>query len=385
MKVIHIITALPTGGAQVMLHKLLSSMDRERFDPVVVSLRNQGTFGEKITALNVPVHTVGMKFGVPTPVAMWRLIRTVYLLQPDVIQGWMYHGNLAAQFAGAFAPRHVPVLWNIRGSSYILSDEKPMTAVTIWLGAWLSALPAKIINNSKESALKHEERLSYRADKRVIIPNGFDTTVFAPSTEARASIRSEIGLAEDAILIGLIARFHPMKDHANFLQAASLLSTSHPQIHFVLAGEGIDKANAQLSRLINKSDVSARVYLLGERTDTSQVTAALDVATSSSAYGEGFPNVLGEAMACGVPCVVTDVGDSARVVGETGEVVPPRDAHALAGAWMRLIEMGREGRRRLGMLARRRVEEKFSLGAVVNQYEALYEHVVTTMRGKVRE
>jgi len=375
MRVTHLITNLSTHGAQMMLYKLLSRMDRERFDPVVISMREGGPLAEKIEALGVPVHNARINLALPGPMSIWRLIRLVRYLRPDVIQGWMYHANLAAQLAGALNTEPVPVVWNIRGSSYVLRNEKPLTAATIWLGAKLSKLPVKIINNSKVSALKHEERLSYRAEKRLIIPNGFDTDVFIPSTEARISVRSELGLAADVLLIGLIARYHTMKDHVNFLQAASALLKAHPHTHFVLAGEGVDTHNKKLLELINRFGLSAQVHLLGERSDTARITAALDIASSSSAFGEGFPNVIGEAMACGVPCVVTDVGDSGWIVGKTGRVVPPRDAIALARAWQELIEMGDERRQSLGKEARQRVLENFSLDAIVRQYEALYEQV----------
>jgi glycosyltransferase involved in cell wall biosynthesis len=375
MRVVHLITSLSTHGAQMMLYKLLSRMDREQFDPVVISMRDGGPLAEKIEALGVPVHEAGINLTLPNPASLWRLIRLVRYLRPDVIQGWMYHANLAAQVVGALNTQPVPVVWNIRGSSYVLRNEKPLTAATIWLGAKLSKLPAKIINNSKVSAGEHEKRLAYSAEKRLIIPNGFDTDIFTPSTEARISVRSELGLAEDALLIGLVARYHTMKDHANFLRAASVLLKAHPQVHFVLAGEGVDTHNKKLLELINSFGLSAQVHLIGERSDTARVTAALDIASSSSAFGEGFPNVVGEAMACGVPCVVTDVGDSGWIVGETGRVVPPRDATALAKAWQELIEMSDEQRLALGKKARQRVLEEFSLDAVVSQYEALYEQV----------
>jgi glycosyltransferase involved in cell wall biosynthesis len=381
MRVVHIITSLHPHGAQMMLYKLLSRLDRKRFQTMVVSLRDRGQLGDKIAALDVPVHTIGMKSGAPTPAAVWRLIRTVKRFEPDLIQGWMYHGNLSAQIASAFAPARVPVLWNIRGTHCSLKDEKLATAATIWLGARLSGRPAKIINNSRASALAHQENLAYRADRWAIIPNGFETTLFTPSAEARLQLRAELGLAQDALLIGLVGRYDPMKDHANFLQAASLLRQSHPQVHFVLAGEDVDRDNERLLQMINSLALSTQVHLLGKRNDMPQLTAALDMATSSS-FSEGFPNVIGEAMSCGVPCVVTDVGDSGWIVGETGRVVPPRDASALAGAWLELIEMGGEKRHALGMMARRRVVENFSLEMVVRQYEALYESVVSSIKGE---
>jgi glycosyltransferase involved in cell wall biosynthesis len=382
MKIAHIITSLEKHGAQMMLYKVLSSMDRSRFDSVVVSLADGGALKDKFASLGVAVHSIGMKKGVPTPGSVYRFARLMGKIKPDLVQGWMYHGNLAAQLAVAISPVRIPAVWNIRGSSYNLKDEKPVTAGIIWLGGKLSGLPKAIINNSLVSAVKHEDLLGYRTDKRMIIPNGFDTDRFAPSVEARASLRVELGLSDDALLIGMLARYHPMKDHTNFLQSAALLLKDHPQAQFVLAGEGVDRSNEELRDLIEKLSIAGRVHLLGERSDVSHIAAALDLATLSSAYGEGFPNVIGEAMACGVPCVVTDVGDSAFVVGETGRAVPPRNANALASAWRELIEMGAESRQALGQAARHRVLENFSIEAIARKYESLYQQLAPKFEGK---
>jgi len=357
----------------MMLYKLLSRIDRRRFDNEVVSLTDSGSFEERLNTLQVPVHSVGMHPGLPTPFAAYRLIKIVRKAKADLIQGWMYHGNLAAQLAAAFIKR--PVIWNIRASSYNLREEKLLTAALIWLGGKVSSLPTAIINNSTISAVNHEKRLGYRADRRVIIPNGFDTERFSPSPQSRAALRSELGLSMQAILIGLMARYHPMKDQANFLHAVSRLSNEYPDTHYVLAGEGIDEQNKDLCDLIGMFGLNERAHLLGERKDMQQVAAALDVAVSSSAFGEGFPNVIGEAMSCGVPCVVTDVGDSSFVVGDTGQVVAPRDSEALANALRGMLEMRGSQRREMGLSARRRILEKYSLDAIVRQYESLYQLV----------
>lgn len=375
IKNLHIIADLSIGGAEMMLYKLLSEMNRERFDPVVISLMDSGELRERIEVLGIPVYTASMRPGMPTPASIWQLVRLVRQLNPDLIQGWMSHSNLAAQLASIFASGRVPVLWNIRQSLYSLSYEKPLTAAAIKLCAQLSNWPTKILNNSRASAVQHEA-IGYRSDKTLVIPDGFNTDLFAPSVEARRSIRLELGVAEDSVLVGLVGRYHPMKDHANFLYAAQLLLKKYPEAQFVLSGKRIDLRNEALCKLIHDSRIVGRTHLLGERHDMPHLFAALDIASSSSAYDEGFPNAIGEAMSCGVPCVVTDVGDSAWMVGETGRVVPPRDSEALANAWRELIELGPGGREALGRAARARVMEYFSLRSVVAQYETLYENVI---------
>jgi glycosyltransferase involved in cell wall biosynthesis len=214
--------------------------------------------------------------------------------------------------------------------------------------------------------------LGYRAEKRVIIPNGFDCQVLCPDETARKAVRTELGVTEDEILIGLVARYHPMKDHAGFLRAAALVALEHPHARFVLAGTGISAQQTELAAALKQNELQGRVILLGERSDIPRLNNAFDIACSASAWGEGFSNSIGEAMACGVPCGVTDVGDSAYIVGDTGLVAPPRDPQALAKAIVRLIGMERTGRQQLGAKARNRIETQFSLPAIVQRYEELY-------------
>jgi glycosyltransferase involved in cell wall biosynthesis len=201
-----------------------------------------------------------------------------------------------------------------------------------------------------------------------------------PNRDSYSSIRKEFGLRDDVLIIGLIARFHPMKDHECFLNAAALLIRQFRNVRFLLVGSNVSEANAKLTKLIEHLGLDQHVLLLGERNDIPRITAALDIATSSSAWGEGFGNSIGEAMSCGVPCVVTDVGDSAWIVGETGRVVPPSDPNALATAWESLIVLGSEGRNALGAMARERVRNIFSLDSVAAQYENLYTSLIDKVK-----
>jgi glycosyltransferase involved in cell wall biosynthesis len=371
-------TGLYTGGAERMLYNLLSKIDRQRFKPVVISLMDRGSWGTRIDALDIPIYTIGMKQGkAPTPEVILRLIRTVRKIQPDLLQGWMYHGNLAAQFAKIFNGRNIPVLWNIQHSMYSLKYEKLMSRLVIQSGAKLSQSPNSIVYVSQTGKSQHEE-IGYSSNNGCVIPNATDSSLFVPSQQAKQDVRFELGLAEDDFLIGHFARFHPMKDHANFLNAAALLLQKIPKnVHFILAGTQVDKDNQVLLELIQKLGLSNQVHLLGERNDMPRLTAALDIMTVASAYGEAFPLVLGEAMSCAVPCVVTDVGDSGWIVGNTGKVVTPRDSEGLANAWKELIELGQEARNALGQATRKKNIELFSLDSIVSQYEELYESILS--------
>lgn len=375
MKVLYVTTGLNTGGAEMMLYRILYSINREKIQPIVVSLIDKGTFGDQIESLGIPVYTVGMKRGLPNPFEIFRLIRFIKQIKPDLIQGWMYHGNIAAQFANFLIGRKTPVLWSIHYSISSLNSDKKTTVAIIKLSAYISRLPKKILFVSHSSKAQHEA-LGYANQNSRVIPNGFDLSLFLPSLENRIQVLSELKLSENTFLIGVIGRDNPMKDHANFIRASALLIKKHQNVHFLMIGKGVDYDNLVLTQLIHELAIEHQISLLGERTDISRLVSSLDILTSSSAYGESFPLVIGEAMACGVPCVVTDVGDSAWIVGVTGYVVPPRDPQSLANAWNDLIEMGAERQADLGKAARERIATEFSLDSVVNQYELLYESCV---------
>lgn len=371
----HVITGLSIGGAETMLLKLLSAASGN-MEHVVVSLGDEGAIGPRIAALGIPVHCLRLQRNAPNPFRVLSMLSLAGRIDPQLIQGWMYHGNLMASMAASALRKSAPgktppVLWNIRQTVYDLRNERWLTARFIRLGARLSARPAAIIYNSQTSAAQHEG-LGYRAEKRVIIPNGFDCQVLRPDEAARKTVRAELGVSDDIVLVGLVARYHPMKDHAGFLQAAGVLAQSHPQAKFVLAGTGVSLKQPELAAAVRQNGLQDRVMLLGERSDIPRLNNAFDIACSASAWGEGFSNSIGEAMACGVPCAVTDVGDSAYLVGDSGLVAPQREPNALANAIARLIDLGWTGRQQLGVKARKRIETEFSLSAIVQRYEGLY-------------
>lgn len=376
----HVITGLSTGGAETMLLKLLSAASGD-MEHVVVSLGGEGTIGPRIAALGVPVHCLGLQRNAPNPFRALSILTLAQRIGPQLIQGWMYHGNLMASMAALVlrksslrksdSRKQVPVLWNIRQTVYDLRNERWLTARFIRLGARLSARPSAIIYNSQTSAGQHEA-LGYSAAKRVIIPNGFDCQILRPDDAARKAVRTELGVTGDNILIGFVARYHPMKDHAGFLRAAAIVAQDHPHVKFVLAGTGVSSRQPELAEAVKQNELQNHVILLGERSDIPRLNNAFNIGCSASAWGEGFSNSIGEAMACGVPCAVTDVGDSAYIVADSGFVSPPREPQALANAIMRLIDMEQTGREQLGAKARKRIETEFSLPAIVQRYEDLY-------------
>lgn len=380
----HVITGLRQNGAETMLLKLLQQTDRTQFSVRVFTLlAPPGPLAEPIQAMGIPVDALGISRGVPNPMGVWRLASALRDMRPDVVQTWMYHADLVGGLAAKLASIRLPVLWNIRQSTFDPNHTRRRTVGVARLCATLSGhLPHGIICCS-EAARRVHVALGYDEAKIQVIPNGFDPVAFRPDADARIALRAELGLPADVPLVGIVARVEPQKDHRTFVAAAARLHARLPNVHFVICGNGADPSNAELMAWIDGAGLSSMCHLLGQRNDVPRITAALDLATLSSAYGEGFPNVLGEAMACEIPCVATDVGDSAHVVDDTGRIVPPRDPDALASAWGDLLTAGDAERKALGQRARRRILDNFSISRVTRAYEAVYRSVVaSTLRSR---
>ncbi len=358
-----------------MLLKLLQQIDRTRFTPTVISLMGLGEVGPRIRALGISVHALGMqRGGVPSPAVLWRLWRLLRQTQPDVVHTWMYHsdllGGLAARLAGCRR-----VIWGIRHSNLSRAENKRSTLWVVRLCAALSKLvPAYILSCSNRASKVHAA-VGYAANKLHVIPNGFDLGQFVPNASARASVIAELGLPADAPVVGLVARYDSQKNHAGFVEAAAMLHARMPKVQFVLAGQGIDPSNTVLLDAIGQKGLQQHMHLLGRRSDIPRLMASFDVLASSS-HGEAFPNVLGEAMACGVPCVVTDVGDSAEIVGNTGRVVAAGDMTGLANGLFELLALPVAQRYALGAQARARVAVAYDIGHVAALYMAFYERVM---------
>ena len=374
IKIVHIIAVLNVGGTEMMLYKLLPRMRKDRFENIVFTLKEKGSLSKDFESQNIRIYNVGGMGGILRISALIRSLKILREINPDIIQGWLAHGNFAAQIASFFLPYRLSTLWNIRYAALPKHETKNSTLLIIKLLSSLSFLPQTIIFNSKSGANDHI-RMGYRRDKNCIIPNGFDTKLFSPSVKNRRSVRLELNIPEEAMLIGLVARYDPLKDHCCFLKAGEKLLSNKREVYFLLAGREVNWQNRHLVQLMEKLGISGKVFLLGERRDIPRITAALDIATCSS-ISEGFPNVIGEAMSCGIPCVVTDVGDSAWIVGDSGVVVLPYNHEALCEAWLKMIEMGSEKRRVLGEKARKRIENHFSIQMIVKKYEQLYEEQI---------
>lgn len=373
MKVCHIITGLGIGGAEMMLYKLLGKMNHDRFPSEVVSLTTTGRIGEKIRELGIPVHELTMHRDTYNVNSLFKLGKILRKIKPDIVQTWMNHAN----FFGGIAAKiftNSAIVWNIRQSNFEPKLNKPGTILVVQASAHLSTMIPQAIVCCSYATERVCAQMNYDPARMLVIPNGFNLSQFSPDPGARTDVRGEIGIAQEQLVIGLIGRFDPQKDHLNFFKAAKMVIDQIPNICLLLCGDEITLENPSIRKWINECGIAKKVHLLGLRHDIPRLLAGLDIACSSSC-GEGFPNVVGEAMACGVPCVVTDVGDSARIVGETGFVVPPRDPNALAQALVKMVSLAPEERQALGKIARTRIEAHYSLDFSVGKYEMLYNTV----------
>lgn len=376
IKILHLITDLDTGGAEISLYRLLAGTDRTQFDNQVVSLIPIGPVGEKIHALGIPVRSLDLQPGRPTLSALFRLAGLLHREKPAILQTWLYHADLLGLLAAKMT-RTPAVVWNIRNSEMDLSKYRRLSGIVLRICAWLSGWPQAVISNSRAGRDFHA-RFGYHPIRWEIIPNGVDIQVFKPDPEARLWMRRELDLAPETILIGQVARFDPMKDQASFLRAAGQFIRSGSNAQFVMIGQDVTSENVALVEIIRQEELEGRVYLLGRREDTPRTNAALDILVSASSFGEGFPNVVAEAMASGVPCVVTDVGDSAHLVANTGIVVPPRNSQALAAAWVELLSLTASERFALGQRARQRIIQHFSLEKMVQAYARVHRDIIGT-------
>jgi len=372
LKVLHVITGLGQGGAEgCMVRLILADSENEH---TVVSLLDEGVHGASLREHGIALHNLGFPRGGLHWRGLLQLFKILRRVKPEVVQTWMCHsdllGGVTARLAGV--PK---VFWGIRNTLIVPASAPASTAGAVRICAHLSrVIPTKIVSCSATASREHSQ-IGYDAKRMVVIPNGIDLGRFRPDPVTRARVRLEWGITEGEFLLGMVARHDPQKDHANLLESLRIFGALHPGPRkCVLVGRGLERENADLAAAIKAKELEACIIPAGSREDVQAVMNAIDCHVLSSAYGEGFPNAIAEAMACGTPCVATRVGDSEMLVGETGWVVPPRDAQALAGGLAAAASEFRTAAwadRKLS--AQHRVESHFQLGNMVAAFRRLWE------------
>ena len=357
-RIMQVITGLGRGGAESQLAALLRSGAPGLGRPVVVSLLPGGAYRSSFESAGIPVHDLGMAKGVPSPLALLRLARLIHRYRPRVLHAWMYHAQLLATLALGISGRwrDTRLVWGVRCSNMDFACYGRSLRWVVRSCGWLSSWPDAVLFNSEASIAAHHE-LGFRPRRSELLDNGIDTERFRPNPSLRSQVRTELGITPTVDLIAHVARVDPMKDHATFLSALGKLDS----VGALLIGPGTERL-----------DTPSNVHALGSRDDVERLLAAADLVVSSSAFGEGFSNALAEGMAAGLPAVATDVGDSARIAGSTGRIVPPRDPVALAEAMGALLGESKTARAARGIEARRRIETRFSIERALVAHRAFY-------------
>jgi glycosyltransferase involved in cell wall biosynthesis len=357
-KIVHVISGLGVGGAELMLKRLvIESLKSSSHKYSVISLTTEGEGAAELVSQGIEVRSLGMRSGFGGPIALYKLIKIFKRDRPDVVYTWMYYsdllGGLAAFFCGI-----KDIIWGIRCTQIPQRSFSVAGLIRKICSVLSFYLPRKIICCAEAARLAHVD-LGYCAEKMIVIPNGFDLSVFKPSAALRNKTRKKLNVSERSLVVGIVGRFDPMKDFNNFIQAASLVSDELNDVKFLMIGRGLDKENTELMQWIEKTQCPNKFILIGE-TDPHDLYAAMDLYCLSS-KGEGFPNVVAEAMAMGIPCVVTDVGDAALIVGTSGLVVDPMDAYALYKGLISMLTLRSQELLLFGATARQLIENHYDI------------------------
>ena len=374
--VLHIITGLNVGGAEMALFRLISSSDFSGRH-VVVSLTGDGTMSERFRHAGIDLILLNFKKSFFTD--FLRLVFLIRNLRPMLVQTWMYHADLIGGIAARLAGQK-NIIWGIRHTGFSKGSSR-ITVLVMRLCALLSRWVPRYIICVAEASREAHIRYGYDKTKMAVIPNGLDIPFPENNEEKRKKVRLQFGIAATDILIGIVGRFHPDKDHATFIQAAELLLAKHHNVRFLMVGRGLDQCNHELMQMFSNSAVASHFILLGERDDVPNCLNIMDVFCLSSRF-EGFPNVVAEAMAMGLPCVVTKAGDAAYVVGEHGSVVEVGKPIELSNAIEYFIIKGEAYRRVVGTAARQRVCEHFSVKRMREQYQEIYNKLTQNLLAK---
>jgi len=360
-KVVFLIRDLNYGGAQRQLVTLVKALHQKNcFDVTVLHFYSGGPLLKDLIDRDIPTISLEKQERWDVLGFFGRLFGHLKRIQPDVLHGYLGESNIVSIFVKPFFPS-TRIIWGIRGSNTPSGRYGWLGRLLFQLERLLSSFADLIVANSHAGKADYVNE-GYAPDKIVVISNGIDTERFQLDSEAGAKVRSEWGISENTILIGLVGRLNPMKDHPTFLKAAALLCKEREDVRFVFVGVGEENYAKELYQLTDDLDFSEKIIWAGGRSDMTAVFNALNIAFSSSSDGEGFPNVIGEAMACGVPCVVADVGDSACIVGDTGIVVPPKNPEALVTGWKDCVA---SDRLQMAGDIRARIVENFSVVRLV--------------------
>lgn len=381
MIICHVITGLWDGGAEAALFRLCTARPTPTQKHVVISLMGGGVYARRLKEAGIEVHTLDMPRGALTTRGIVKCYRLLRVQKPDLVQTWMYHADLVGGLV-ASTPGRPPIVWGIRHANLDPGMHSRATLRVVRVCALLSRwLPARIVTCSQAAVAVHRSA-GYDDKKFVVIANGYPMGDFVADPELRRATREALGIPQNVSVMGMAARFHPLKDHASLFNALRIVVARGTEFVCLLTGSGMSSDNETLVRLIASAGLTNHVRLLGPSSDVGAFMNAIDLHVLSS-ISEGFPNVLAEAMACQTPCVTTDAGDARAIVGKDGWVVTPGNAGELAKAIEDALHTAvtkPEDWQDLRARCRRRIEENFPLERMVAQYNAVWSDVLASHR-----
>ena len=353
-----------------MLKRLIQSHRKQpRIEHSVISLTDRGVLGDQLIKQGVVVHCLGMSSMIKGPATFFRLRKLLQTLRPDVVHTWMYHADLL----GGLAARSIGIrniVWCIR-STFINEGNSKVTLLLRQLCAWLSGRLPRVIVCAAAASRKVHEAVGYAPDKMQLIPNGFELEKLLSTGSSGSHIRDELGISKDCALVVSVGRYNPDKDHKTFIEAAGKVASRDSANKFMLVGRDLEHSNQQLMALIDATGQANAFYLLGERSDVPACLQVSDIFCLHSVT-EGFPNVLGEAMAMGLPCITTNVGDAAYLLNNPEWVVPAGSPDKLTEKLDAMLSLSVAEREALGQVAARRIREHFSMVEISERFYDLY-------------
>ena len=377
MRITHLISNLSLGGAEGALALLIEASSGSGLKHSVISLLPGGENRDRIKKAGGDVIELNGRRGIAAAAIIGEVHRQVRNSRPDVVQGWMYHANAAATLAKLMGGTRYPIVWGVRQGAEQIALDRLLTRAVIRFGALMSNSPEAIVYNSETAARGHEQ-IGYARAKTVIIENGVDCRRFQPDAAARSRLLAELGLPENVLLIGRVARYAKMKDFPTLIHAFRLALERLPNAHLVMVGNGIETQNAELIALCKSAGCLDHMHLLGPRSDVAALYPAFDILASSSKANEGFPNTIAEALACGTLVATTSVGEVKLIRDGCHLVVEPSDHRQLALGLISLLGLPVETRRALGARGRTFIEDNFSSTRFADKFVALYRKLGVT-------